>query len=322
MSMFKYILKRLGLLVVTFIISSTISFVMIRLLIPETGPMLGSQAMLEAVRREALGYNKPIMSQLWTYARNIVTNWDFGTSWNINYMTPVTEIISTRLPSTIILNVYSIVLSIPLGILLGIWAAIKKNKPTDHIISTSVMIFISVPSFVFAFFMQYTLAFRLGIFPVMASSLFDAGGSWFSWTMTRSLILPVLALSFGSIAGFARSTRAELTEALTSDYMLLARSKGLTRASAISRHAMRNAMVPILPGIVATFLGVLGGSLIIETIFGVNGIGPLFLRAFTTLDYDVFIGVSMFYFAIGLVTAIVVDLSYGFIDPRIRMGER
>jgi len=322
MQMFKYILKRIGLLVVTFLICSIISFVMVRLLIPETEPMFGVEAAREAAFREALGYNRPIMVQLWRYVRGIVVYGSLGVSWHINYLLPVTEVIGQRLPPTIILNIYSMAISIPLGIMLGIWAAIKKNKPTDHIISTSIMIFISVPSFVIAFFMQYILGFRLGIFPVVASSHFDAGGSWFSLTMTHSLVMPVLALSFGSIAGFARSTRAELTESLTSDYMLLARTKGMTRASAIRRHALRNSMVPIMPGILGTFLGILSGSLIIETIFSIGGIGPLFLRALQTLDYDVFIGVSMFYFAIGLAAAIVIDLSYGFIDPRIRMGER
>lgn len=323
MAMFKYILKRLGLLLITFVISSVISFTLIRLLVPDkTEVKLGAKAEVEAARREALGYNKPIMNQLVIYVRNIVTKGDFGYSWQINYMWTVKEVLSSRMTPTIILNIYSIIISIPLGILLGIWAAIKKNKPTDHIISTSVMFFISVPSFVIAFILQYYLGFKLGWFPVTASSLYDAEGSWFSLKMTHSLIMPVLALSFGSIASFARSTRAELTEALTSDYMLLARSKGLTKTSAISRHALRNAMVPILPGILGMFLGILSGSMVIETIFGIGGISPIFLRALTTLDYDVFIGISMFYFAIGLGATIVIDLSYGFIDPRIRMGER
>ena len=322
MSLLKYVLKRIGLLIFVFLICSTISFVLIRLLIPDAEPVLGAQAQMEAAWREALGYNRPVMVQLWRYVQNIFENRSLGMSWQINYMMPVTEVIGQRLPPTIILNIYSMLISIPIGISLGIWAAIRKNSITDHTISTVVMIFISVPSFVFAFLMQYLLGFRLGLFPVIGSSLYDAGGSWFNWTMTHSLILPVLALSFGPIAGFARTTRAELTESLTNDYMLLARSKGLSRSSAIRRHALRNSMVPIMPGILGTFLGVMGGSLIIETIFGIGGVGPLFLRALQTLDYDVFIGISMFYFAIGLFASIIIDCSYGFIDPRIRMGEK
>ena len=132
----------------------------------------------------------------------------------------------------------------------------------------------------------------------------------------------VIALSLGSIAGYARFTRAELTEVLTSDYLLLARTKGLTRAQTTLRHALRNAMVPIFPSIISEVIAVLGGSLIIESIFGVPGVGPLYVGSITAKDYNFFILLSTFYTLIGLVAGIVVDLSYGIIDPRIRMGSR
>ena len=140
--------------------------------------------------------------------------------------------------------------------------------------------------------------------------------------MFVSLIMPVLALSFGTIAGLCRFTRAELTETLTSDYMLLARTKGLTRAQATSRHALKNAMVPILPMIISSFVGILGGSLVIEKIFAIPGVGELYIMSVFQRDYDVFMMDTIFYTLIGLATNIVVDISYGFIDPRIRMGER
>lgn len=147
-----------------------------------------------------------------------------------------------------------------------------------------------------------------------------AGTDYFSWAMFKSVIAPVLSLSFGTIAGFARYTRAELTEVLTSDFMLLARTKGLTKSQATVRHALRNAMVPIFPMIIGEFVGIIGGSLIIEQIFGVPGVGRLYLSSITTKDYDFFMMLSMFYTAIGLVSGIIIDLSYGLIDPRIRMG--
>ena len=228
----------------------------------------------------------------------------------------------SRLPPTVLMNAYSMILSIPIGIVLGIIAAIFKNKPIDHVISTIVMLFVSVPPFVYAFLVQYLIGFKLGALPVMVSSLFDAGGSWLTWPMFKSMILPVLSLAFGTIAGLARFTRAELTEALTSEYMLLARAKGLTKNMAIARHALRNAMVPILPMILGEFLGILSGSMIIEKIFVVNGVGKLYIQSIAMLDYDVFIATSMFYTIIGLASTIVIDLSYGFIDPRIRMGEK
>lgn len=321
MYMFKYVLKRIGLMLLAFIVIMTICFSLIKLLEPEM-PMMGVQAETERARREALGWNKPIMVQYGIYLKNIVTQWDWGTSWKIDYMKPVGEVISSRLTPTVLVNVYSLLVSIPLGILLGIFAALKKNRWQDHLISTSVMVFISVPSFVYAFLVQYLLGFRLGAFPIVVSSLYDAGGSWFSGQMLYSMVLPILSMSFSTIASLARFTRAELTETLTSDYMLLARTKGLTRAQATLRHAMKNAMVPVLPTIISLFLSILGGSMIIEKIFAINGIGQLYIQSVQMLDYDVFIGTSMFYTIISLSSTIVVDLSYGFLDPRIRMGAK
>lgn len=316
----KYVIKRVLLALMTAFIIMFISFVFIKMLEPEV-PMLGTEAQNEMARREALGYNKPILVQFGIYLKNIITSWDWGTSWEISYLTPVTEIIIKRLPPTVILNVYSALFSLPLGIVLGVIAALRKNTWLDHTISTVVMLFVSVPSFVYAFLLQYIVGFRLGWLPLIVSSVADSGG-WFTWAMFKSMIMPILSLSFGIIAGYARLTRAELVESLTSDYMLLARTKGLNKTQATVRHALKNAMVPILPSIVASFLSVLGGSMIIEKIFAVNGIGGLMISAINSRDYDVFVATTMFYTIIGLLANIVVDLSYGFLDPRIRIGER
>jgi ABC-type dipeptide/oligopeptide/nickel transport system permease component len=136
------------------------------------------------------------------------------------------------------------------------------------------------------------------------------------------LVPAILALSFGTIAGLARFARAELTETLPSDYMLLARTKGLSRRQATARHALKNAMVPILPTIISSFVGILGGSFIIEKIFSIPGVGGLYLTAINSKDYDFFMMLSGFYLLVGLAAGLVVDLSYGVIDPRIRMGAK
>ena len=321
MYMFKYVVKRVALMILTFFIIMLICFTLIKMLQPEA-PMMGNQAQLEAARREALGYNKPVMVQFGIYLRNVLTKWDWGTSWKIDYTSPVTTVVASRLPPTVILNSLSLLASLPFGIALGIYAALKKNRWQDHVISTLIMVFISVPSFVYAYLVQYTLGFRLGWFPVVISSLYDAGGSWLTGKMLYSMVLPVLALSFGTIADLARFVRAELTEALTSDYMLLARTKGLTKRQATVRHALKNSMVPVLPTIIGMIVGIIGGSMIIETIFAINGIGKLYIQSLSTLDYDVFIGVSMFYTFTTLASIIVIDLSYGFLDPRVRMGAK
>ncbi len=308
-------------MLLSFFVIITVCFVLVRML-PRTLPTDKDLAAVIEARWEALGYNKPIIVQYGIYLKNIFTAWDFGTSWYISTLTPAWDVIVDRLAPTVLVNLYSLLFSIPIGLLLGILAAVKKNKWQDTFISTATMIFISVPSYVYAFLVQYFFYYKLGWFPAIVSSLADAGGSWFSPKMFYSMILPVLALSFGEIAGLCRYTRAELTETLTSDYMLLARTKGLTRGQATVRHAMRNAMVPILPMIISSFISILGGSMIIEQIFSIPGVGKLYIQSIQLLDYDVFMMDTVFYTFIGLLAGIVVDISYGFIDPRIRMGER
>ena len=321
MGQLKYVLKRILLMFFTLFIIVTICFVMIRLLPQEMPQEKNLQEVIKA-RWEALGYNKPMIVQYGIYLKNIFTEGDFGTSWYVQEMKPAMELITSRLLPTVLVNLYSLLFSIPIGIGAGVLAAIKKNKWQDHVISTGVMLFVSIPSYVYAFLVQYIFYFKLEWFPQRVYSLADAGGSWFTGAMFKSMVLPIMALSFGTIAGLCRFTRAELTETLTSDYMLLARTKGLTRAQATTRHALKNAMVPILPMIISSFIGILGGSMIIEQIFSIPGVGQLYIKSINLLDYDVFMADSKFYTFISLLAGIVVDISYGFIDPRIRMGER
>jgi oligopeptide transport system permease protein len=320
--MLKYVLKRIGLMLLTFLIIMVLCFVMIKSLPLHTpeGTSATQQATIMA-RWKALGYYDPIMVQLWRYFVNVVTKWDWGISWNIDYNQPAWDSLYSRLTPTMLINIYSLLLSVPFGIAIGIFAALKKNKWQDNVISTLIMVFVSVPSYVYAFLVQYLLCFKLGWYPLTSASLEDAGGSYFSLVMFHSFQPAVLSLSFGTIAGLARFVRAELTETLTSDYMLLARAKGLTNAQATVRHALNNAMVPVLPSIIADFVDIIGGSLIIEQIFSVPGVGPLFIKAINYMDYDVYMVCNAFYVFIGLAASIVIDLSYGFIDPRIRMGE-
>lgn len=320
MYMFKYIMKRLGLMIMTFLIIEVICFVLIKLLPIVIDVKIGQDAEILKAQFEARGYYDPIPVQFFNYIKRIILYGDFGISYNMpDYrFRPVWDVFVEKLPPTVLINVYSTLIAVPLGIVLGIYAALRKNKWQDHVISTGVMLFISVPSFIYAFLVQYILCFKLKIFPITMKEGFD----YFSWSMFKSMMPAVIAMSFGSIAGYARGTRAELTEVLTSEYMLLARTKGLTKGQATVRHALRNAMVPIFPSIVGEFVSVLSGSLIIEKIFSIPGVGNLYLNAINTQDYDFFMLLSGFYILIGLVAAIVIDLSYGFIDPRIRMGAK
>ena len=320
MYMFKYILKRLGLLIMTFAIIMIICFVLIKALPIVINVQIGQDADAIRARLVDRGYYDPIPVQFVTYLKRIFLYGDFGVCVNIpDYRNhDVVEVFKTKLPPTILINVYSTLIAVPIGIGLGIFAALKKNKWQDQTISTLVMLFISVPSFVYAFLVQFLFCFTLAWFPLVMKSGYD----YFTWPMFRSMIPAIISLSFGSIAGYCRSTRAELTEVLTSDFMLLARTKGLTKGQATTRHALRNAMVPIFPGIVGEFVSVLSGSLIIESIFAIPGVGGLYLSSINAQDYDAFMFLSGFYILVGLVASIIIDLSYGVNDPRIRMGAR
>ena len=322
MYMFKYILKRIGLMILTFTIIFVTCYVLIKLLPVDYKTASPGQdpAIAEAIWK-ARGYDKPIPEQFYYYIKRIVTNWDFGIALNmpnVEYNSPVWDAFVKKLPPTILINVYSSLIAVPIGIALGIYAALRKNKWQDHFISTIVMVFISVPSFVVALLFFYFICFKLRLLPMQM----NAGYDYFTWDMFKSMLPAVLCMSFGSIAGYARFTRAELTEVLTSEFMLLARTKGLTKRQATQRHALRNAMVPIFPSIVGEFISVLSGSLILEKIFGIPGVGALYLSAINAPDYDFFMLLSAFYLLIGLAAGLVIDLSYGVIDPRIRMGAK
>ena len=316
----KYVVKRILLMIMTFFIITTMCFILIKLLPLPAVKEQGRDVELILARREAMGYNKPILVQYMLFWKHILFYGDFGLGEQLYSGQEVSKIVLQKIPYTVIVNLYSIIVAVPVGIALGIFAALKKNKWQDHVISTVVMLLISVPSYVYAFVVQYFLCFKTGWFSLTVASQDQA--SFFSWMMFRSMMPTVISLAFGTIASLTRFTRAELAEVLTGEYLLLARTKGLTRKQAVVRHAMRNAMVPILPMILGEFIGILYGSLVIEKIFSVPGIGNLYVNSIYVRDYNFFMALTMFYTLIGLVGGLVTDLSYGFIDPRIKMGER
>ena len=318
--MVKYAIKRVLLMLFTLFVIMTMCFVLIKLLPLPAVKEMGKDINIILMKREQMGYGKPILVQYFIFLKNVLTKWDWGVGEQMYIARDVWEILMMKLPYTILVNLYSILIAIPIGLVFGIYAALKKNKWQDHFISTSVMIFISVPSYVYAFLVQYFLCAKLKLFPLTIPS--EEVASLFSAEMFWGMFPAIISLGFGVVAGLTRYTRAELSEVLTGEYMLLARTKGLTKAQAITRHAMRNAMVVILPMIIGEFIGIISGSLIIEKIFGIPGVGSLYITAVNIRDYNFFMALTFFYTFIGLFSGIVMDTSYGFIDPRIRMGAK
>jgi oligopeptide transport system permease protein len=260
-----------------------------------------------------------VAKQYFAWINNIITDWNWGYSTRVQANVPVFDILKSRMGVTLKLNLIALFFYIPIGFTLGIIAALKKNSFTDNAISLGVMIFISIPSFVMMTLLLMLFGYILGWVPTQ----FPAANLTGSIQIT-GLILPVLGLSFGSIAGLTRVTRAELTEVLTSEFLLLARTKGLTRTQSVIRHAMRNSMVPLVPSIIGSFVSLLSGSVIIELIYGIPGTGRVYIRALSqnNYDYNLVLGTTAFYTIIGLFAVLLVDLSYGIVDPRIRMGAR
>ncbi len=318
--MIKYAFKRILLMLMVFMIIISMCFILVKLLPDKPAEQFGKDMALIEQRRALLGYDKPLLEQYVIFVGRSILGGDWGISETLYIGQDVWGKFMEKMPATVIVNLYTMIFSVPLGLIFGIYAALKKNKWQDHVISTGVMVFVSVPSYVYAFLIQYFLCFKFQIFPFQMK----AGYDYFSLDTFVSLVPAILALGFGTVAGLTRYVRAELTEVLTSDFLLLARTKGLSKAQTIVRHAMRNAMVPVFPMILGQFVGIMSGSLIIEQIFGIPGVGPLYTASITTTppDYNFFILLTAFYTLIGLTSGIIVDISYGFIDPRIRMGSK
>jgi len=318
--MLKYLLKRMGLMVLTFVITVFIFFVFIKLM-PDNyfAPIGGDDIWYrQMVLRE--GWDKPIVVQFFYWIRNIIQDGSFGYSQTLRRDVGVYYF--SKIPASIQINIIPYLLSIPLAIIIGVAAALYKNKWIDNVISVGIMIFISVPYFVVVVLAQYFLFFQWRLVPdykVATTTEFATLGFWYG---ISTFVMPVIILTITAIPGFARSVRAELTEQLTQDYMLLARSKGLTKRQATYRHALKNALVPFLPGIFIGIIGVMNGGIITESLFRVDGTGRIYLNAFNSVppDYPMLMLITTFLQFITLLSGIVGDISYTLFDPRVRVG--
>ena len=312
--MIKYILQRIWAMALTLFVIMALSFIIIRLMPmsifedPDIPPEVAYQL------EEEMHLHDPIPVQFFYYIKNIILDFNFGTSVKIKPGAPVFSVIRDAIPPTVGLNILSLFISIPLGLIAGFLAALKRNTWIDTVISFSVVMCISIPSFVFASLLQYFLTFVFPIFP----TLYDATGGL--GVQLYSMLLPIIALALNPIATIARYLRGELIENISSEYLLLARTKGLSRAQATVRHAFRNSMMPITSTLVSLITGVMGGSLVIEKMFSVPGMGGKLIDSIMAGDHFLTVAVLIFYAIISLVTILIVDLAYGVIDPRVRIG--
>ena len=266
-------------------------------------------------------YRVPIVEQYGSWLRNVVTEWNWGTSTRISINAPAFSVISEKIPLTLTLNFLVLLVYIPFGFAFGIIAALKKDSFVDNLMQILIMVFLSIPGLVFVLVLVVIFSYQLDN---MLPSLFPLLGVESNYEVARGFIIPLLAAGLPSIAGLTRLLRAELSEVLTSEYVLLAKTKGLSHKQAVMRHAIRNSLVPMVPVIIGSFAGLMGGSFILESVYSIPGVGRVTLAALATgqYDYNVIMASSAFYGIIGLVTVLIVDLSYGLIDPQIRMGAK
>ncbi len=257
------------------------------------------------------GLDKPIIVQFFNYVKNMFTG-DFGVSYNISKNTPISQLIQTRLPISIMIGGFAVSLGAIVGLILGLIAALKHDTIIDAICTIISVIGVSVPSYVFALALSYSFGFKWKLFPMLFSQK----------DMFGSSVLPSVALSMFTMASIARFTRSEMLEVLDSEYMLLAESKGISGSALIVRHALRNALIPIITVLAPLIVDLMTGSLVVEKIFAIPGVGSLLVNAIQSNDYNVVISLSFIYSAMYIAIMLVVDILYGIIDPRIRISSK
>ncbi len=312
--MLKYITRRTVAAIITLLIVLTVAFCVLRLmpnslyddpnLTPETVEMLRSRAHLD----------RPLIVQFAYYLRGVFLHLDFGTSVKIEPGVPVFDILAGKIPVSLELNFISLALALPLGFVLGTVAALRKNRVTDHLISSGVVLLVSVPSFVVAALLQYGLAFKLDAFPL----IFDPSASGFERAM--SMVLPLIALTLMPLATTTRYLRGELVEVMSSEYILHARARGQSRLRAVWRHGLRNAAIPMISVIMPMFAYILGGSLVIEQVFAIPGVGGLMVKSINAGDHELTVAAIVFYAAVSIVAVLIADILYGIFDPRIKLS--
>ena len=309
--MIRYIIKRLVYAVLTLFVLISLTFFMMRML---PGDPFTGEKQLPAAQMEALyakyGLDKPVFVQYLMYMGNCLRG-DLGIS--ITYNRDVMTIISESFLVSADLGIRAIIFAVIIGILLGAVAAIKRGSAWDSVSMFIAMIGVSVPSFILGAVLQYFLGLQLR--KTFGINLFPIQG----WGKFNQTLLPSFALGLGSLATVSRLMRTSMLDVLGQDYIKTAKSKGLSQGKILWRHALRNAIMPVVTVMGPTVASVLTGTFVIESIFNIPGLGKYFVTSIKDLDYTMIGGTVVFYGGLLIVCTLVVDLLYGFIDPRVKL---
>ena len=305
--MIKYIAQRIVYMLITLVIIASFTFFLMKI-IPGT-PFANIQKLSPAQQEimfEKYGLNDPVPVQYANYMMNLLKG-DLGVSFQFNNMA-VTDIIGELIPASAQLGFQALIIGSVVGIVLGVVSALYQNTWIDYSATFLAVLGKSIPSFVFAALLQYYLGVKAGWFPVMF---------WRGWEYT---VLPTIALSIFPLAITARFMRTEMIEVLGSDYITLARAKGASEFEVSFKHALRNALIPVITVLGPMAVSLMTGSLVVEKIFSVPGIGEQFVKSINVNDYPVIMGTTLLFAAAFVVIILVVDILYGVIDPRIRVN--
>jgi peptide/nickel transport system permease protein len=324
--MLQYIFKRL-IFMVPLLIGITIICFTVMHLAPGSPTDLQTQmnprVSAEAKERLRTMYelDKPLHQQYWSWVKKLAVL-DLGKSFSSDHR-PVADKILERLPITILLNILSMLLILLIAIPIGILSAVHQDSPFDKITSVFVFVGFAIPTFWLALLLMIFFGVNLSWLPIsgirsLNYEYLPAGAAF--WDLIKHLILPVLLSAFGGLAGLSRYMRSNMLEVIRQDYIMTARAKGLSERVVIYKHALRNALLPVITILGLSIPGLIGGSVIFETIFAIPGMGQLFYMSVMARDYPVVMGILFIGAALTLLGNLIADVSYAVADPRIRVS--
>lgn len=311
--MLKYIVKRIGMALATLLVIIFVLFVLVRIMPGNPFPSERMSATQIANKRAEMGLDDPILLQFVRYMKNVLRG-DFGKGSSLYNGAPIKTVLSSCVSNSFRIGGLAILIGTVLGLLLGVCAALHRGKFLDGFCTVFSIVGVCMPSYVFLIFLQYNFSYKVSFFPYF----FDSSRFLFS------AILPALSLSLFTMSTIARFTRNEMVEVIDSDYVRLAESKGMEGGLLIRRHVLRNALVPIVTVLAPLIVDLLTGALVVEKIYGINGIGKLMVDAIAGegVDYNYVLALGILYSSLYIGMMLAVDILYGILDPRIRVSAK
>lgn len=336
----KYILQRVIYMVIVFLIISLLMFMLYNLI-----PSDPARAEMEPIKkglkpeeyqemylrlRDQYGLDDPLITRYLRWIGfapakdgrfNGMFQGNFG--YSSFYKKVVKDVIREPLVNTVFMNVFSTIMALGITIPLGIKTAVKKNSRFDRSVQVFSIVGYSIPIFIIALMFIYLFAVTLRIFPVMGMKTPGSNFTGLRWLIDRLyyFALPLIVMTFASLGGMTRYVRAAMIDAMSMDYIRTARAKGVKEKTVIYSHAWRNALLPVITVVIGWFLSIFSGSVIIENTFSLNGMGKLYIDGLNNRDYELVLAMQMFYTIVSLLGVLITDLSYGLVDPRVRVNK-